>query len=265
MSDEEPIDIPGPWTTLLSAEGPTPRGICAFEDLLGVWHLLADRNGGPGLVHATGRALPQPFTRNPDILPDVPSLAAPHVVHDGKAFCLFAADGERLLWTRSTDPNTWVDLPQEVCHVPAASADPYVILLRKVWYLFHPGRVEREGGATPAIQLRTSQNLRNWSQPKTVYAGEGGQEQPGLSLPALVRKGRTHVLIAREDADPPLTLAVVSRRPDRFAWRNRALAGAWSGADIIRPVAHGDYWYLLRVVTEEGGGWSAQISPLAVR
>ena len=77
MSYEEPIDIPGPWTTLLSVEGPTPRGICAFEDILGVWHLLADRHGAAGFVHATGRALPQPFTRNPDVLTQPPAVGAP--------------------------------------------------------------------------------------------------------------------------------------------------------------------------------------------
>jgi hypothetical protein len=216
-------------------------------------------------VHATGRALPQPFTRNPDVLGDVPGLTSPHVVHDGKAFCLFAAQGDRLVWMRSADPNSWTEPPAEVCHTSAHSADPYVILLRKVWYLYHPGQIERDAASAPAIQLRTSQNLRNWSQPKTVYAGEPGLKAAPLSLPALVRKGRTHVLIAREDAQPPLTLAIVSQRPDRFAWRNRALAGAWSGAHSIRPVALGDYWYLLRIVSEEGGRWSAQLSPLAIR
>ena len=257
-----------PWTRIV--EYPTRlNDFCLFRDRQDMWHcigIIGDSwEAEQSFFHSTGSSLAERFinrlplmTAMPDWLGDRrsdnrrPQKHAPCVIfHEGLYHMFYRRPWGTILVARSPDPLRW---PDEVELVFEAGDARDVCILPTIGGLFHmyycqSAAVEGHTRRLSDILLRTSPDLRSWSDARIAHYDSRPADHSKLESPFVLSRSEGFYLFARDRyvTDRCLTRMYFSTDPARFPSGERAWFGQLEDVHAPELVQAGGQHYIARV------------------
>jgi len=154
-------------------------------------------------------------------------LQAPHVVQSEGVYYMFYGDWEHICLQRSKDGKTFERWPYENGKVgmftegPGANTrDPMAMQIDGRWYCYYMGNPQRVG----SVYLRTSKDLRDWSDGKVVGRGGMTGKRPNTAeCPHVIQiDGYYYLFRTQSYRNPPLTCVYRSKDPEDLGIDNDA-------------------------------------------
>jgi len=249
------------------------------RDARGRWHVFAITFTEPGtpaidgrlFAHATAPALTGPWTREARTLTLAPEagetrLWAPSVVRsDGAWWMIYHAGGDdmrhaRIHLARSPDLLAWQRVEENPVFTDGFQArDPFLLRVGELWHCYYTATFPEAGGHH-TVALRTSRDLRAWSESRDVYRDpRTGTDYGPTESPFVVRRGAYWYLFVGSSVPAEYDRTRVFRSRDPAAWAPADLVTTLNvhGAEIVQD--EDGRWYASHAGNERGGLWLARL------
>jgi hypothetical protein len=253
---------------------------CFVRDRAGRWHVFAIAFTEPGtpsldgrlFAHAVAPSLAggpwQAEARTLQIDPQAGEtrLWAPHVVrHAGRWWMYYHAGGSderqsRIHLATSRNLLTWRRHDANPLFTDGFQArDPCVVRAGDRWHLYYTATFPREGGHH-TVAVRTSRDLRSWSEPRDVYRDPRvGTDFGPTESPFVLQRGAYWYLFVGSSVPEEYDVTRVFRSRDPFNWAPSDLVARLRvhGAEVVRD-EHGR-WFASHAGNGRGGLWLARL------
>lgn len=224
------------WTRVVEYPTNHLNDFCVFEALDGRWHAVGIMGTGTWesetqLFHCSCDTLTGQYEIHDPLLADVeqgntdndrPGVHCPFVVvHEGMHHLFFRRPWGTNLRVSSPDPFHWPTVPELVFEERDAR-DPCIPRFDGVWYWYYVQRCTVDGVDRSAVMVRTSHDLRVWSDGEPAYVDyRHVVKHSRLESPTVFRSGDTYWLLVRDrkletPETPAPAIAYASLNPRRF-------------------------------------------------
>ena len=241
---------------------------CLFRDQGGTWHAIGIMGTGTwasetSLFHSTGDSLRQRFENRPALFEAMPRWVgsrrsqnrapqkhAPFVVfHDGLYHLFYRRPGGTNLVVRSADPFRWPD-EVELVFEERDARDMCITKIGGVFHMYYCQAALVDGVMRSCDLLRTSKDLREWSEASVVYVDtsrESGHSR--LESPFVVPRPEGYYLFVRNRLlkNETVTTVSFSQDPRRFPSGERPWFAELKHVHAPEIVQVDDRYYLARV------------------
>ena len=231
--------IASPWTRIV--EYPTRlNDFCLFRDRQDTWHcigIIGDTwEAEQSFFHSTGASLSKPFTKQPMLLTAKPAWVgsrrsdnnrpqkhAPFVVfHQGLYHLFYRRPPGTILVARSRDPFHWPD-EVELVFEAGDARDVCIVPIGDRFHMYYCQSAAVEGHAQrlSCILLRTSADLKNWSEAAIVHYDSRPANHSKLESPFVLSRPEGFYLFDRDRyvTDRCLDAGVFLQGPEAIPFR----------------------------------------------
>jgi len=180
---------------------------CFVQDIRGTWHFFGITEG-VNFAHATADTLTQiPWKKQPYAMTALwhpwgeIHLWAPHIILHNNTYWMFYCAGDKdptrykICLATSTDLWTWKRHLRHPLFVDGFDArDPKVLRVGNRWVMYYTANSTPAGG-NYIVACRTSRNLLDWGERRTVFTDPARGRQGGpCESPFVVRRGEYYYL-----------------------------------------------------------------------
>ena len=259
--------IASPWTRIV--EYPTGlNDFCLFRDRQDTWHCIGIMGAiweeEQSFFHSTGASLSRPFTKQAMLMTAMPTWVGSRrsdnnrpqkhatfvVFHQGLYHLFYRRPPGTILVARSPSPFRWPD-EVELVFEAGDARDVCIVPIGGRFYMYYcqSAAVEGHSQRLSCILLRTSADLRNWSDGAVVHYDNRPANHSKLESPFVLPRPEGFYLFARDRyvTDRCLTRVYLSKDPTRFPSGERAWFGELKEVHAPEIVQVGKQDYIARV------------------
>ena len=224
------------WTRIVDYPHNHLNDFCVFKGLDTRWHAIGIIGTGTweseiSLFHCSCDTLDGRYDVHEPLLADVeqgntsndkPGVHCPFVVvHEGMHHLFFRRPWGTNLHVTSPDCFNWSLVP-ELAFEERDARDPCIPCFDGVWHWYYVQRCTVDGVDRSAVMLRTSTDLRTWTNGQPAYVDyKHVVKHSRLESPAIFRHGDTYWLFVRDrkletEQTPAPTIVYASADPCQF-------------------------------------------------
>ena len=260
--------ITSQWTRIIEYPRNHLNDFCLFQAQDGVWHAFGIMGAGTfdsetSLFHCSSGDLLGVFTHHPPVVTEDPDPSdanqsrrkhAPFVLfHDGLYHMFYRRPNGTNLCVRSADLFTWPG-PGEIVFEESDARDACILDIGGVFFWYYVENVVVDGVGRSTIQLRTSRDLRTWSDAKMVHVDTGHEcDHSRLESVFVVARPEGYYLFAmhrifdKEWGRPNVTVCIFSENPEEFPSSDHAWFCEFDEVHGAEFVQSGRKHYIARV------------------
>jgi hypothetical protein len=229
--------IASDWFRIVEYPDRHLNDFCLFRDEQGTWHAIGIMGTGTwasetSLFHSTGKGLRERFENRPPLFEAMPRWVggrqsrnaapqkhAPFVVfHDGLYHLFYRRPGGTMLVVRSPDPFHWPD-EVELVFEERDARDVCIVKIGGAFLMYYCQAAVVDGAMRSCDLLRTSKDLRDWSEATVVYVDTSRESgHSSLESPFVVPRPEGFYLFVRNRLleEDTVTTVSFSEDPARF-------------------------------------------------